>query len=98
MGVGEKSGKGWREMEFYPWRGARRGLWRADWLTDPEGLREKLGVFSKGEKPGRSTEPRGPRAAGSDAPQACVQSRLRAKPVHTTYCVPSATPPNIMPG
>lgn len=28
-GAGEPVGGGWREMEFYPWRGAGRGLMRA---------------------------------------------------------------------
>lgn len=28
-GAGEPGGGGWREMEFYPWRGAGRGLTRA---------------------------------------------------------------------
>lgn len=26
VGVGKRGGRGWREMEFYPWRGAGRGL------------------------------------------------------------------------
>lgn len=45
MGVGEKTGKGWREMEFYPWRGSRRGLCRgrlADWTGRSDGGAEGL--------------------------------------------------------
>lgn len=57
----------------------------ADWLTGLEGLTGELRVPGVGrttrEELNRSREPRGPRAAGSDAPQA--QSRLRAKSVRT---------------
>lgn len=44
-----KSGKGWEEMEFYPWRGARRGLCRGR-LADPlEGLMGELRVPGVGK-------------------------------------------------
>ena len=82
-GVGERGGGDWREMEFYPWREAGRGLTRArladhgksdgGGLEVPSAVRVTRGETSWNGRPGAS-------AVSSDCPASTP----------CTYCLPSA--------